>query len=448
MTLLVLLNLAVSLCLFIHIKEFIVRFCLAVNYVMFLQPTVIGLVFGVFHPTHNEWSASYYEKALIFILLYNIVLCVSFSIFRRVFPKVKTDKLVESVNNILECPNGKHIAAITYALLLLAVVAKIKLHSMGAFRHFGEVVASPLLQQYKLVAAFDILTLLLVGLIRAKNILPPRLMNKLYIISIAACLAGAALSGSRFQIINIAVVILITNAHFFRKKLVLGMVALGLIIPPALFIFPIIGYYRVNEYQLDIGVAEAQAFAETVGYKGVMLDVLTTRLNYMENYVYAVGYVDSEGVAGGQTYLNNFLGIVPRLFWPSKPQIENDSQNMGYRLGIVPAHDFSTSIGLRPLGEAYYQLGFYGIIVAFLYGIGLASVQRLIGDSSSTILVAMYINTSMYLAARDGLFAVLPGLILFFLSYIFFIGIIIGIHRILKTTGCRRDIPTEISSTN
>ena len=448
MTLLVLLNLAASLCLFIYIKEFIVRFSLAVNYVMFLQPTVIGFVFGMFHPTHNEWSASYYETALIYILLYNIVLCVSFSVFRRIFPKVKTGKLVESVNNILERSSGKHIAVITYVLLLLAVAAKIKLNSMGAFRHFGDVVASPLLQQYKLVAAFDILTLLLVGLIRAKNVLSPRLMNKLYIISIAACLGGAALSGSRFQIINIIVIILITNADYFRKRLVLGMVVIGLIIPPALFIFPLIGYYRNSEYQLDVGVQEAQAFAETVGYTGVMVDVLTTRLNYMESFVYAVGYVDSEGVAGGETYLNNFTGVVPRLLWPSKPQIANDSQNMGYRLGIVPAHDFSTSIGLRPLGEAYYQLGFYGIIIAFLYGIGLASVQRLIGDSSSTILVAMYINTSMYLAARDGLFAVVPGLILFFLSYVIFIGIIIGIHRIFKTTGVRKDIPTEISSTN
>lgn len=80
-------------------------------------------------------------------------------------------------------------------------------------------------------------------------------------------------------------------------------------------------------------------------------------------------------------YLDNFIGLIPRLLWHSKPNIGIDYNEVGRELRLLHPTDFTTSAGISPLGEAYRQFGFLGLpLLAFFSGLLLAVSRRLFSE--------------------------------------------------------------------
>jgi len=71
----------------------------------------------------------------------------------------------------------------------------------------------------------------------------------------------------------------------------------------------------------------------------------------------------------GYTYLVFFLSLIPRIIWHSKPHFTNIINEFGRYYGFISPVDYSTSIDMTWVGEMFINLGWFGVVFAFLYGL-------------------------------------------------------------------------------
>ena len=160
-----------------------------------------------------------------------------------------------------------------------------------------------------------------------------------------------------------------------------------------------VAYYRGNNF--DIGEARYLFERSGVGVGDVVKDVIVTRLNYNEPLARVVDYVDFHGPAVGQVYWNNLIGVVPRLIWPGKPQIENDSKELGHQLGLVALDDTETSIGLQVVGEAFYEFGWLGLWVATFQALIFTMIHKNFFRHGNPAAMTVYTILVFYILQRD-----------------------------------------------
>lgn len=110
------------------------------------------------------------------------------------------------------------------------------------------------------------------------------------------------------------------------------------------------------------------------------LDRIDVRLN--QNYLVgsAVQYLDSglAHFAYGQTIVDGALSLVPRIIWPSKPQVAGSGTLVSQYTGLEFAS--GTAVGIGLVMESYVSFGTAGVCVAFaLLGTGLTLIDRAAG---------------------------------------------------------------------
>jgi len=193
-------------------------------------------------------------------------------------------------------------------------------------------------------------------------------------------------------------------------------------LPLMSYIFPLMSLYRGNGYNLTVAI-DMLLMAEVSRFE-VSLDVLVSRFNYFEPLVRTIEYVGNNAASGGAIYLNNFIGLVPRVVWPDKPLISNDSQMLAHQLALVNAADNKTSVGLRAMGEAFYELSWFGIVIANIQAFLFVIIQRSTYWPGNIVLMTIYIYLILYILQRDAYFAVIPGLALQMIGFIVFFGVI------------------------
>ena len=413
-------NLCLSILLILKIRKFVMTFYLVVNYILFVQPCVIELLTGATHPRHGL-DAEIYETALVFIAIFNGLVGISFLFFYKYFRLLRSVRRYLTSNQIDRVANLGPLIVSAVIIIFIAIGAKVALASFGSFRMLGDVERSPFLQILKVVGTFDLFLLILLGEIRASWTGRKSVLTIFYFILASVALVMAFLSGSRAQLVIVLLCVAISYREFIRRYFLLVGAALVFAIPFMFVVFPFIAYYRNSGYQLEEAVDKLGGYwTET---NAIMLDVVTTRLNYMETFAHAMDYANKFGAGGGAVYLNNILGLIPRLLWADKPEISNESREIGHMLGLVTANDTATSIGLRVIGEAYFELAWLGLLVAVVQGLMLGFVQRQFGHKSSPVFYSIYIYTVIYLESRDGYFAVLPGLVYVTIGWILLLAI-------------------------
>ena len=145
------------------------------------------------------------------------------------------------------------------------------------------------------------------------------------------------------------------------------------------------------------------------------------RLGYQFILAKCVKYIDKNDFTHSPNiYLNNITGLIPRLLWTNKPAMGVDMNSIGYNLGLLSENDFITSVGLRPIGEAYYFLRYFGIFfIPLLLGFLLFSISKVFNEKywlgfSLSILLVLEISLS------DWYNLLLPTLFkIFILNYLF-----------------------------
>ncbi|MCB0404518.1 MAG: hypothetical protein KDD51_07005 [Bdellovibrionales bacterium] len=80
---------------------------------------------------------------------------------------------------------------------------------------------------------------------------------------------------------------------------------------------------------------------------------------------------------GGESYANIPFMFIPRLLWPGKPAW-NFWNKFGRQYGFLSSDDYTTSVGVGYLGEAYMNFGFLGLYsCAIFFGLLVLVVERL-----------------------------------------------------------------------
>ena len=89
-------------------------------------------------------------------------------------------------------------------------------------------------------------------------------------------------------------------------------------------------------------------------------------------------------------YVFNLIGIIPRLFWPGKPS-PIDTNDLGVQLMMIRPENYNTSVSIDVIGESFYQLGYFGLLVAIFQGFIFWFVDNKIGDKSATGYILLFI---------------------------------------------------------
>ena len=340
-------NVMISIAFFLLIRANLMRFYLLLNYVLIVNPAFMWLIFGEAHPKFVP-SSNTYEIALIYMAIFNIVLCSSFMFFIKQLPPLSLVRRHLMGHQLISIQPTNRVIFAALILCIMGLVGKLLLDGMGALRMLDSGSGGPLLQATKMLSSFDILALLVLGEVRNSR----RVHISVLLPLIGVSLAVAVITGSRSQTITMLIIALIVYRSTVRKYWFLFYPAVVAISPLVFFVFPFLGLYRLNSHNFALALYLFERME--VKPTEIMLDVLVTRLNYLEPLARVINLVTWEGPSGGSVYWNNIIGLVPRLIWPGKPVFGNDSQLLGHQLGLVTLNDESTSIGLQVVGESFF----------------------------------------------------------------------------------------------
>lgn len=404
------------------IKAPLVRAYLILNFVLIIQPMFLWVFFGLAHPLFQPGHPNY-VTGLVFQSIFNFILCLAFLGFMRTVPRSRMVRRNVLMHRLNVSENYSRIILIIGLLAVLGMLGKISLGTVGAFRmNEGGGGAGPFLQLLKAFAGFDLISIVLLGEVRLSAMGRARNINIFLFALIAIALGFAFWSGSRSQVITVIIITFVVYRDIVWRNWIFVLPGLASILPTIFVVFPFLGYYR----NLDFNFSEALYQLQRTGLDAwdFMLDVLVTRLNYNETYVRVFDVVDRTGPSGGAVYWNNVIGIIPRAIWPGKPQISNNSKDLGHELGLVTADDTTTSIGLQVVGEAFYEYGWLGLWVAGFQALVFVLIHKNFFFPRNRAAMTIYTILCFYVLQRDGYFAVVPGLIWQALSFSFFFGVI------------------------
>ena len=96
-------------------------------------------------------------------------------------------------------------------------------------------------------------------------------------------------------------------------------------------------------------------------------DKLITRLEYQTVIAKTFRTYKNNTPKEKYAYEQNIFGLIPRIIWKDKPDLGIDTNRLGREMDILYRRDFYTTIGLTPLGIAFYFYKFKGVfLIAFL----------------------------------------------------------------------------------
>lgn len=416
----VIVNILVSAFFALSIRSVLMRAYLAINYLVLLNPLVMWFLFDASHPKFTPQNPTN-ETALIYILLFNIILCLSYLLFMKVIPG---SQLVRGLILKHKANNLRNVNIVVLLVLVLAIVGyggKMVLDHFGAFRMLGQFTyGEGVLQMMKQISIFDLLAIIFLGELRLRLYRSTWLLRFALLILLASSLLFAFWSGSRGQVVVVILLGMIAYRDIIRRHIFIFMLSMSLLLPMVFYIFPLLSFYRGYGYDFETAMSMFRMMEED--RFEVALDVIITRFNYFAALVRAIEHVEYNGAAGGMVYWNNLFGLIPRMIWESKPLISNDSQLLAHELGLVSSVDNNTSVGLRVIGESFYELAWLGVLVACFQALLFVIIQKNTYCPGSRVAMTIYTYMILYILQRDGYFAVIPGLALQMIGIIIFFG--------------------------
>ena len=101
--------------------------------------------------------------------------------------------------------------------------------------------------------------------------------------------------------------------------------------------------------------------------------------------------------------------MVPRLIWPDKPVMGVDLNYIGIEMGVSMPTDTKTSYGLHYIGESFYQLRWFGLIIPFLQSVILAKIDS-IKENISVVTHVISFQLTIYVVMVGSLLTFIPEL--------------------------------------
>ena len=185
-----------------------------------------------------------------------------------------------------------------------------------------------------------------------------------------------------------------------------------------LFINGFFNYMMFLRYENHLTLTEATSkyfTKDEINYtrkaKLIGEDKLITRLEYQTVIAKTFRTYKNNTPKEKYAYEQNIFGLIPRIIWKDKPDLGIDTNRLGREMDILYRRDFYTTIGLTPLGIAFYFYKFKGVfLIAFFTSIILYFNLKLLNENKWLgFLLSFIIGMQI---ARNGTFLnIIPDLV-------------------------------------
>lgn len=205
----------------------------------------------------------------------------------------------------------------------------------------------------------------------------------LYWIGLAIDVAYYIPSGSRGQVVTIAVLAL-SVAYYIRGRLPLRLIAISIAL--LMFIlFPVIHLYRdsggkagfaantAGNLQHSIETYTGQTPTQTIFY-----GFGATFVRFSQIWVAAALVEQGRSaypIAPGTTLVWTVTNFVPHGLWPDKPSVGTFSGDLAYTIGLTNSRD--TSVSTTQFAEMYLNFGTIGVLVGMIF---IGGIYRELGE--------------------------------------------------------------------
>ncbi len=305
-------------------------------------------------------------------------------------------------------------------LILISLLAKIYLIKTG----FWFAVVDDSIQRNvtagtnfsKILSTLDVL----VYFYFAKNFIRDRgaIFKYFLIASFLLSFVIAVMSSSKERILWVVIPAIfylynVNKGKGLSSKIKIAVVAISLI----LFVFDFVGHTRkelLSGSKIDISDFVYTYINKESDQDGKgLIYSMARRLDY--NSVFSSGirvYQEGDLILDKNlnSIFNNFWGLVPRVLWKDKPQLQNTNY-LGRQVGIIPASDNVTSVGFTPIGEMFFEFGYFVLLVAPVCFIFALRLLDLFWKGRSELSLGLYLYFMVFYAKQDTLNLFVPSII-------------------------------------
>lgn len=437
---------SIHILVFFRSNEMILKSYVFINFIFFSsQGLFIGL-FGFSHPKFDSQNIEYVNLLLLYIIIFEVIVIGSFYLFKN---KIGLKQI--SINLNLNASSVKVNLLFFFIIMVIILFSEfilinsnvffsnshfIKCSELDFFKFIMDLkINEKFLQIIKITADYKYYLLLFLGFVYMSS--KKNMHRNIFYIILFFCILMGLIKGQRSIILISAIIYFIVNfdniKNYYFKKPFFTVTCFSIVSISLIVIARFISHFRnfffytssTDSCQKITGQLGRELFAHEVSFSKsfFLLDFYLTRLNYLIPVTKITEYVEKFGSLNGIQYLNNFFGLIPRFLWESKPIITNNMSFFAYKSGLIKLPEFS--VGLRPIGESFLNLGWYGILIAFLIGF-LFYFLNLFKKNENIFIKSIYIYLVVYILKSDAYFAILPGILhiligwlVFFLIYYF-----------------------------
>ena len=395
---------------FIEVRRSLLATTLSVVFfIADVSPQVFFLFFDFHHPLALLTPSNIFLEASVFVAGFLFMMVMSYSIGLMCFQALGVNFSLPHIQLY-----DHHIKPIWVILFIYAcsVIVTLTLIAQGSYVKLAEQTSGPFVQIGKALSEVNLLATVLYKLQLERQQIRRKEFKLLGGLLAALNFFIAIYSGSRtlFVVTAIIYLILYKNLLFNMRPITILLTSLGAFFGAILF--TVIGFFRGFRNDIELAIGVSDIMVDLIRDQGIAYFLIPAvkRLNYYDPVAKVIeNYPDGSGLT--ELYLQNFVGLVPRLLWPGKPIIGYDSQSLAHDLGYVSLLDQTTSVGVGYIGEAFYVFGWKGVWIACAFGLFFASVDRLL-DVNEVVTRSIYIYFSVIVAFQFSYFSALPGFVM------------------------------------
>lgn len=350
----------------------------------------------------------------IIILIYDCIVILMVLLFNKIH-LIKKRKY--KIFRYYYSNSNKYILILVIAIISYSM--KLYLMSIGAWFMFEEVDLSKytFANTAEILQQLDIFLLLYITYNYKYDKSKTMLILMLTIIIFSLFFAIISTSKAKLFMVLIPVTLLIMQLKY--KKIYLTILILFFISSGSVFNYFM--YLRMHtEQSLTTNTIDFLSTKSQEKEKDIFDNLLLKRLGYQFTLARAIKVYDNDNHKYKVDYFNNIIGLIPRFIWLDKPIIGIDGNKIGYELGLLHKSNINTSIGITPIGEAFYELGYLGIFIIPIFTALILYFFTQILYEGYWIGFLMSIMLGLLIAVSDWYNPLIPTLIkTFFIFYLF-----------------------------
>lgn len=342
----------------------------------------------------------YLPETLLYISLYLSILVIFVVIFSSYFSK--KNSVIENLNISINKYYFNPIL-ITIIAFFMVVVSYMWLFSIGYLSYIEDRPSSPFITLALALSSLSITLILCLGYMLKNTMKYKNILYLLYVIIILATIFFGFQTGSRMALIFPFMAIIYNHQNYFKKRAWIFILAS----PLALFTFVAVGLTRNLAYGVDLQLLYSYIMQDS-SFLDIGVHVAIDRFNFLRA-INEVFKTYSGNFIIYTDYLQNIYGMVPRLIWPDKPVMGVDLNYIGIEMGVSMPTDTKTSYGLHYIGESFYQLRWFGLIIPFLQSVILAKIDS-IKENISVVTHVISFQLTIYVVMVGSLLTFIPEL--------------------------------------